>query len=141
MSSGNDLQEMEVGTTQSKTAVNAGAVLADPMVKPSGAASKTSAVLLQKIASSDDDSNKVKEPGATLKQVKDVVNAKAKPAEPMAAAMKEEEVETEVEADQEVVAEASKRKLPLKLKRLYPKKRLPKRKSFLKKKLLKTKLL
>ena len=25
MSSGNDLQEMEVGTTQSKTAVNAGA--------------------------------------------------------------------------------------------------------------------
>ena len=38
MSSGNDLQEMEVGTTQSKTAVNAGAVLAEPMVKPSGAA-------------------------------------------------------------------------------------------------------
>ena len=38
MSSGNDLQEMEVGTTQSKTAVNAGVKLADPMVKPSGAA-------------------------------------------------------------------------------------------------------
>ena len=37
MSSGNDLQEMEVGTTQSKTAVNAGAKPADPMVKPSGA--------------------------------------------------------------------------------------------------------
>ena len=66
--------------------------------------SKTSAVLLQKIAKPDDDSNKVKEPGATLKQVKDVVNAKAKPAGPIAPAMKEEEVETEVEADQEVVA-------------------------------------
>ena len=43
----------------------------------------------------DDDSNKLKEPGATLKQVKDVVNAKAAPAE-----------EVEVDEDQEVVAEA-----------------------------------
>jgi hypothetical protein len=31
MSSGNDLQEMEVGTKQSKTAVNAGAKAAEPM--------------------------------------------------------------------------------------------------------------
>ena len=38
MSSGNDLQEMEVGTTQSKTAVNAGVLENDPMVKPSGVA-------------------------------------------------------------------------------------------------------
>jgi hypothetical protein len=43
----------------------------------------------------DDDSNKLKEPGATLKQVKDVVNAKAAPAE-----------EVEVDEDQEVVSEA-----------------------------------
>ena len=34
MSRGNDLQEMEVGTVQSKTAVNSGAKAADPM--PSG---------------------------------------------------------------------------------------------------------
>ena len=106
MSSGNDLQEMEVGTTQSKTAVNAGAKPADPMVKPSGAAVEDLGGPTPENSKPDDDSNKVKEPGATLKQVKDVVNAKAKPAEPMAAAMKEEEVETEVETDQEVVAEA-----------------------------------
>jgi len=42
----------------------------------------------------DDDSNKLKEPGATLRQVKDVVNAKAAPAE-----------EVEVDEDQEVVSE------------------------------------
>jgi len=106
MSSGNDLQEMEVGTTQSKTAVNAGAKPAEPMVKPSGAAVEDLGGPTPENSKPDDDSNKVKEPGATLKQVKDVVNAKAKPAEPMAAAMKEEEVETEVETDQEVVAEA-----------------------------------
>ena len=106
MSSGNDLQEMEVGTTQSKTAVNAGAKPAEPMVKPSGAAVEDLGGPTPENSKPDDDSNKVKEPGATLKQVKDVVNAKAKPAEPMAPAMKEEEVETEVEADQEVVAEA-----------------------------------
>ena len=106
MSSGNDLQEMEVGTTQSKTAVNAGAKPAEPMVKPSGAAVEDLGGPTPENSKPDDDSNKVREPGATLKQVKDVVNAKAKPAEPMAAAMKEEEVETEVEADQEVVAEA-----------------------------------
>ena len=106
MSSGNDLQEMEVGTTQSKTAVNAGAKPAEPMVKPSGAAVEDLGGPTPENSKPDDDSNKVREPGATLKQVKDVVNAKAKPAEPMAPAMKEEEVETEVEADQEVVAEA-----------------------------------
>jgi hypothetical protein len=43
----------------------------------------------------DDDSNKLKEPAGTLKQVKDVVNAKAAPAE-----------EVEVDEDQEVVSEA-----------------------------------
>ena len=43
----------------------------------------------------DDDSNMIKAPGATLKQVKDVVNAKAAPAE-----------EVEADEDQEVVSEA-----------------------------------
>ena len=33
MSSDNNLQEMEAGTTQSKTAVNANAAAADPMPK------------------------------------------------------------------------------------------------------------
>jgi len=48
----------------------------------------------------DDDSNKLKTPGTTLKQVKDIVTKGAKPADPMPAGMKEEE---EVEGD--VVAE------------------------------------
>ena len=49
----------------------------------------------------DDDSAKLKDAGAILKQVKDIVNKGAKPAEPMPAGMKKEESETEGE----VVAE------------------------------------
>ena len=45
----------------------------------------------------DDDSAKLKDPSATLKQVKDVVNKGAKPAEAMPKGMKEEEVEVEGE--------------------------------------------
>ena len=59
----------------------------------------------------DDASNKLKTPGTTLKQVKDIVTKGAKPADPMPAGMKEEEevegdvvVETEVSED-EVVSE------------------------------------
>ena len=51
----------------------------------------------------DDDSAKLKTPGTTLKQVKDIVNKGAKPADPMPAGMKEEE---EVEGD--IVAEDEK---------------------------------
>ena len=51
----------------------------------------------------DDDSAKLKTPGTILKQVKDIVNKGAKPADPMPAGMKEEE---EVEGD--VVAEDEK---------------------------------
>ena len=51
----------------------------------------------------DDDSNKLKTPGTTLKQVKDIVSKGAKPADPMPAGMKEEEeVEGEVVAETEV---------------------------------------
>ena len=49
----------------------------------------------------DDDSNKLKTPGTTLKQVKDIVSKGAKPADPMPAGMKEEEESSEGE----VVAE------------------------------------
>ena len=51
----------------------------------------------------DDDSAKLKDAGAILKQVKDIVNKGAKPAEPMPAGMKKEESESESEG--EVVAE------------------------------------
>ena len=53
----------------------------------------------------DDDSAKFKDPSALLKQVKDIVNKSAKPADPMPAGMKKEESEVEAEEGSEVVAE------------------------------------
>jgi len=106
MSRGKNLQEMEVGTTQSKTAVNAGAKAGEPMVKPSGAQIEDLGGPTPENSKPDDNSNMLKTPGASLKQVKDVVNAKAKPAEAMPAGLKEEEAEVEIEDDQEVVAES-----------------------------------
>jgi len=55
----------------------------------------------------DDDSAKLKEPGASLAQVKDVVNRGAKAADPMPKGMKEEEteVEGEVVAEEETTEE------------------------------------
>ena len=56
----------------------------------------------------DDDSAKLKDAGAILKQVKDIVNKGAKPADPMPAGMKKEESEAEGEVvveDEEVTDE------------------------------------
>ena len=54
----------------------------------------------------DDDSAKLKTPGQTLKQVKDIVNKGAKPADPMPAGMKEEDqVEGDVVAEDEQVTD------------------------------------
>jgi len=105
MSSGNNLQEMEVGTKQSKTAVNAGAKAADPMPTLQGDGSQLGAVEdlggpTPENYRSDDDSAKLKTPGGTLKQVKDVVNKGAKPADAMKGVKEEEEL-----SDEEVVAE------------------------------------
>jgi len=89
-----DLQEMEVGTKQSKTAVNSGATAADSMTSLSGNLPPGQTGSYEDLGGptpenykSDDDSAKLKTPGATLKQVRDVVNKGAKPAE----AVKEEE--------------------------------------------------
>ena len=106
-----DLQEMEVGKTQqSKTAVNANAGAADdPMPKlTTGGTPPTYEDLGGPTPENykvDDDSAKLKTPGATLKQVKDVVNKGAKAAEPMPKEylLKEEE---EISNEEEVVAEA-----------------------------------
>ena len=119
MSSGNDLQEMEVGTTQSKTAVNAKAAPADapetsatPVATPGQAASyEDLGGPTPENSKPDDNSNALKTPGATLKQVKDVVNKGAAPAD--AAGSSATPVSTpgqggkmeEVEAEGEVVAE------------------------------------
>ena len=112
-----DLQEMEVKTQQSKTAVNAGAAAADPMPKlTTGGTPPTYEDLggpTPENYKTDDDSAKLKTPGGTLKQVKDVVTKGAGKADPMPAGMKEEEevtdevvAEAEDTTEEEVVAEA-----------------------------------
>ena len=111
MSRGSNLQEMETGTNQSKTAVNANAKAADPMAtgNASGVMTPGQGAAYEDLGGptpenykTDDDSAKLKTPGATLNQVKDVVNAKAAKAEAMKS-MAAEEVE---ETEEEVVAEA-----------------------------------
>ena len=87
MSADSNLQEME-------NAVTKGAAPAEPM-QASGVPYEDLGGPTPENSRPDDDSNKLATPGATLKQVKDVVNAKAAPAE-----------EVEVDEDQEVVAEA-----------------------------------
>ena len=119
MSRGNNLQEMEVGTKQSKTAVNSGAKPAEPMQKLSGNIPDGQTAGWEDLGGptpenykSDDDSAKLKTPGTTLKQVKDVVNKGAKPAEAMASVKEEEELEdedliSEEEQEEEIVDEIS----------------------------------
>ena len=107
MSSDNNLQEMEAGTKQSKTAVNAGAAAADPMSTMADPGTQLASVEdlggpTPENYKSDDDSAKLKEPGATLKQVRDVVTKSAGKADPMPKGMKEESEELE---DEEIVAE------------------------------------
>ena len=112
MSRDKQLQEMEVGTKQSKTAVNAGAKAADPMPSLSGATPGQTGSWedlggpTPENYKSDDDSAKLKT-GEGLKQVKDVVNKGAKPAEAMKGMKEEEELEDEdlIEEEEEVVAE------------------------------------
>ena len=107
------LQEMDVaaGTKQSKTAVNANAKPPMPMdtsmagsVEDLGGPTPTN-------YRPDDDSAKLKTPGGSLKQVKDVVNKNAKPADPAPSGVKEDEeisdevIEEEELTTDEVVAE------------------------------------
>ena len=108
MSRGKNLQEMETGTKQSKTAVNANASAAEPMHKlaPGAVAGQTGnwedlGGPTPENYKSTDDSAKLKTPGATLAQVKDVVNKGAKAADPMKG-MKEESEEIE---DEDLVEE------------------------------------
>ena len=104
---------MEVKTQQSKSAVNAGAKAADPM--PTMADPGTQLGNVEDLGGPtpenykpDDDSAKLKTPGGTLKQVKDVVTKGAKPAEAAKGMAKEEEElsqEDTIEEDQEIVDE------------------------------------
>lgn len=113
-----DLQEMEVKTQQSKTAVNANAGKADPMPTMSDPGTQLANVEdlggpTPENYKPDDDSAKLSTPGGTLKQVKDVVTKKAGKADPMPSGMKAEEAEITDEVvaeaettEEEVVAEA-----------------------------------
>ena len=108
-----DLQEMEVGTKQSKTAVNANAKAAEAMPNLSGSTPGQTGGWedlggpTPENYKSDDDSAKLKTPGATLKQVKDVVNKGAKAAESMKSVKEAEELEDEDLIDEEVIEEAA----------------------------------
>ena len=108
MSRGKKLQEMEVKTPQSKTAVNAGAQPAEAMPKlTTGGTPPTYEDLGGPTPENykvDDDSAKLKTPGGTLKQVKDVVNKGAKSADPMKGMKEEEEVSTEATIEEEEVS-------------------------------------
>jgi len=114
MSVGRNLQEME-------NVVTKGAAPAQPMQTGTGAITPGQTGAWEDLGGPtpenyrpDDASAALKTPGATLAQVKDVVNAKAAAAEPMQTMAKEEAEEEEdlvdeeeLDEDEEVVAEAA----------------------------------
>ena len=110
MSVGSKLQEME---NIEENAVTKGAKPAEPMQKlTTGGTPATWEDLggpTPENYKADDDSAKLKTPGASLKQVKDIVNKGAKPAEPMKGLSAKEALksgdEVELEDNQEIVAE------------------------------------
>ena len=129
MSSGNELQEMEVGTKQSKTAVNANARPGDPLPKEgsnaAGVSTPGNTPPFEDLGGPtpdnykpDNDSAKLKDAAGPLKQVRDVVNKgaaaadKAMPSVNKKNALPEEEqvsdesvIEEEETTTDEVVAE------------------------------------
>ena len=118
MSSGTKLQAMEEDVKQSKTAVNANAAPGDEALPKAGSnASNVSTPGISpevedlggptpENASPTNDSAKLKEPGGTLKQVRDVVNKNAAKAEGATTSATPVKVPEEVEAtEEEVIAE------------------------------------
>ena len=99
-----ELQEMEVGTKQSSTAVNAGAKPAEPMDTSIAGSYEDLGGPTPENYKPDDDSAKLKTPGGTLKQVKDVVTKGAKAAEPMKGMKEEEDLDTEETIEEEEVS-------------------------------------
>ena len=109
MSRGKNLQEMEVGTKQSRTAVNANAKTADAMPKlaPGAVAGQTGSwedlggPTPDNYTSDENGPAKLKDAGSGLKQVKDVVNKGAKGADPMKGLKKSDAVKEEEELEDE----------------------------------------
>jgi hypothetical protein len=127
MSRGNNLQEMEAGTKQSKTAVNASAKPAESMPKLTTGIPDGQSTSWEDLGGptpenyrSTDDSSKLKDAASGLKQVRDVVNKGAKSADGMkglkkSQAVKEEEeledqdfIEEEIDEDDDVISEGEK---------------------------------
>ena len=109
MSRGKKLQEMEVKTQQSRTAVNAGAKAGDPMPKMADPGTQLGSVEdlggpTPENYKPDDDSAKLNTPGNTLKQVKDVVTKGAGKADPMKKMKEEEELSAEETIEEEEVS-------------------------------------
>ena len=109
MSRGKKLQEMEVKTQQSRTAVNAGAKPADPMPKMADPGTQLAGVEdlggpTPENYKPDDDSAKLNTAGNTLKQVKDVVTKGAGKADPMKKMKEEEELSAEETIEEEEVS-------------------------------------
>jgi len=117
MSSGKELQEMEVGTTPSKTKANAAASPGDALPtagsNAAGVSTPGNSAQVEDLGGPtpdnykpDDNSAKLNTPGATLKQVKDVVNKKASAGDAAATSATKVSVPEEVEAtEDEVVSE------------------------------------
>jgi len=114
-----DLQEMEVGTKQSTTAVNSGAKSAEPMQKlaPGAVAGQTGnwedlGGPTPENYKPEDNSAMLKTPGATLKQVRDVVNKSAGAADgmqklPAGAVKEDEDLDAEEVIEEEIVDEST----------------------------------
>ena len=99
-----DLQEMEVKTAQSKTAVNSGAKAGDQMDSSQAGSYEDLGGPSPENYKPDNDSAKLKEP--KIKTVADVVNKGSKGADPMQKMSKEEtETTEEVVAEEEVSTE------------------------------------
>ena len=105
MSVGSNLQEMENVVTKGAAKADAMPGLTGTTPGQTGTVEDLGGPTPQNYKS-DDDSAKLKTPGTTLKQVKDIVNKGAKPADPMPAGMKEEDqVEGDLVAEVEVVTD------------------------------------
>ena len=109
MSRGKNLQEMETGTKQSRSAVNANAKTSEPMQKLTTGIAPGQTGDWEDLGGPtpenyrpDDDSSKLNIPGSTLKQVRDVVNKGAKSAEAM------QKMKEELEDEDEELLEAAK---------------------------------
>ena len=111
MSRGKNLQEMEIGTKQSRTAVNVGSKSGDPMPKlttgipdgQSGSWEDLGGPTPENYTNDPEGPAKLKDPAAVLQQVRNVVNAKAKAADPMPTMKKPVDEESEYDDEDEIL--------------------------------------